>query len=468
MSNFFSFEDFYLNSNKNIQNIIFSIYGLWWRKRRFGGSFKEYYNDFRKRESFSETQWEEYQTKKLRKILLHAYNNVPFYKKKYSQYGFTSESFSKFSLSDLNKLPILEKDDLRLNCKKLLMSEKHDKNGGFFESSGSTGTPVSIYYSRDFHQKWSAAFESRIRNWAGVNRFVARGMIGGRLIMKKENNNPPFHRYNIFEKQTYFSAFHISEKNAKYYCQAMIDNKVEYMTGYAMSNYLLAKIFKMKNIIPPKMKCVITSSEKLTNSMRNLLAEVYRCNVYDSYSGVEACNLFSQHKNGKVLNSPDVGILELINDNGSYVKEGEPGQIISTGLLNFDQPLIRYRIGDIATISKNQKNDNTLFMQEIKSIDGRIEDVIISEDGSQLVRFHSIFLNINGLIKSQIIQFTINEFQINLHVDKFYIKHVSENVMIKRFKERIGQKIKIKFKYNSKFFVEETGKYKSVISKLKK
>ena len=60
----------------------------------------------------------------------------------------------------------------------------------FYSSSGSTGTPTSIYYSNRFHQTWSAAFEVRIREWAGIDRFTARGMIGGRKI--SQANTPPF------------------------------------------------------------------------------------------------------------------------------------------------------------------------------------------------------------------------------------------------------------------------------------
>src|SRR5207248_10622280 len=120
--------------------------------------------------------------------------------KKYSQAGFSRADFENFNLEDLKKLPFLEKDELRQFGKNSLLSAKMDKKGEFFSSSGSTGTPTQVYFSPYTHQRWSAAFETRIRNWAGLYRFSYRGMIDGRRVVPQEDSPGPFYRYNIFEK----------------------------------------------------------------------------------------------------------------------------------------------------------------------------------------------------------------------------------------------------------------------------
>ena len=88
--------------------------------------------------------------------------------------------------------------------------------------------------------------------------------------------------------------------------------------------------------------------------MRKIIERVYDCKVFDGYSGSEACGLISETQQGELLVSPDAGIMEFIKDDGSYAKNGEVGEIISTGFLNYDQPLIRYKIGDMALLSQNQ------------------------------------------------------------------------------------------------------------------
>jgi phenylacetate-CoA ligase len=93
-----SFSNLYFKAPVFIQNIAMSLYGLYWKKRRFGGVFKKEVELFRSRNSFSKQQWYEYQEKELKKLLVHAFTNVPFYKKKYTNAGFSLEDFQTFKL----------------------------------------------------------------------------------------------------------------------------------------------------------------------------------------------------------------------------------------------------------------------------------------------------------------------------------------------------------------------------------
>lgn len=455
----------YNNSPVLLQNILVSAYGYYWRRRRFGGVFKNQLKLFRERNTFSHEEWEHYQTIELRKLLCHAYETVPFYKERYSKEGFTLRDFKSFKLSDLDKLPFLEKEDLRKYGKTKLLSNNR-ANGQFYSSSGSTGTPTSIFYSYKFHQTWSAAFEVRIREWAGVDRFTPRGMIGGRKIVKDSNSKPPYYRYNYFENQTYFSAYHIGPNTVYNYLNGIIDGKVEYMTGYAMSNFLLAKEFQKARIKPPKMKAVITSSEKLTSEMRKTLEDVYECKVFDSYSGVEACGLISETNQGQLLNSQDVGIIEVLNSQDKKGQHSVCGELVSTGLLNFDQPLIRYRIGDRVCLKNECFSRAKYQMPVINSIDGRIEDVIVGPNGQKMVRFHSVFVDIDGLVLSQIIQETNNYLRIKLVIDDGFNITQAQSIITSRIKSQLGDELKVSFEYVSELPLTASGKIKAVISKI--
>ena len=170
-----------------LQNIAISSFGYKWHKRRFGGLFKAELKEYLSREKFDINQWKDFQEKELRKILLHAFKNVPYYNKSFKDSGFTLEDFEGFLLKDINKIPYLEKNDLRKHGKDTLLSKVREKGGEFYASSGSTGTPTQILFSKAMHQRWSAAFEVRIRYWAGLSIKNARGMIGGRRIIQDGN-----------------------------------------------------------------------------------------------------------------------------------------------------------------------------------------------------------------------------------------------------------------------------------------
>ncbi len=448
-----------------MQNIGISLYGFQWQKRRFGGIFHDQVTLFKERESYSRQQWLDYQTIELRKILIHAMETVPFYTNKYGQLGFTVNDFRKFELTDLCKLPYLTKQEFREFGTSSLLSSTPEKGGSFFSSSGSTGTPVKILYSYNFHQKISAAMEARVRNWAGVDYQTPRGMIGGRKVLSNAENNPPFYRYNFFEKQTYFSAYHISKKNTPNYLDGMRKNNVRFMTGYAMSNYLLASMLQEIGGDVPPLEAVITSSEKLTDQMRKTLQRVYGCKVFDSYSGVENCGLISENSGGQLLISPDVGIIETIDDKERLInnQEGEL-EIVCTGLLNYDQPLIRYRIGDCITRKLNYNNTESSF-PEVASISGRVEDVITTSDGRQMVRFHGIFIDLEGVTEAQVIQHDFQNYTVRIVANNRYTEN-DKNKIIARIKSQLGN-VKINVVTVESIERTKSGKLKAVISEIK-
>ena len=403
-----------------------------------------------------------YQTNELRKLLIHAYDTVPFYKEKYTNAGIKRKHLESIALDGLKELPYLTKDELRKFGKTTLLSLRRDK-GIFCYSSGSTGTPTALYYGKTFHQKWMGICEARLRGWAGLDRKMARGMLGGRRILPESELKPPFYRYNVFEKQTYFSAYHLAPSTVDNFIEGMKRHKVEYMTGYAMSNFFLADFIEKNNLKAPKMKAVLTSSEKLTMEMRNVIERVYDCRVFDGYSGSEACGLISETQHGELLVSPDVGIMEFIKDDGSVAQNGEIGEICSTGFLNYDQPLIRYKIGDRALLSENQTTKSYHSMTKVDEIIGRIEDTIVAKDGRKMVRFHSLYTEIVGLVAAQIEQHNYEHIAFNLVVDESYNRQVSEVTIKDRLESQLG-KVGVEFNYLSALPIEASGKIKAAIS----
>lgn len=448
-----------------LQNVLVSAYGYNWKKKRYGGIFNKEYTAAKQRENFTIQQWHNYQNEQLTKILLHAYNNVPYYKNKFTKLGLTITDLKQVNIDTLDKLPFLLKEDVRQFGTTILMSNSREEGGSFFASSGSTGTPIQVCYSNNMHQRWFALNEARIKNWAGVNKEMSRGMIGGRRVVPDADNNPPFYRYNFFEKQVYFSAYHISPVNINNYAKAFNKYSIDYMTGYAMSNYILARMFLENNIQIPPLKAVLTSSEKLTPIMRETISKAYNCKVFDAWSGMEYCSLISECEHGNLHISPDAGIIELLDNNLQPVKVGEIGNVYCTGFLNFDQPLIRYKIGD-QMILRNTTCGCGRSMPVIDEIIGRVEDVVYGKDGREMVRFHGIFVGLKTVKLAQVIQNSLNEITIKLVPDKALADDEKE-LIIKRVKSQLGD-IDIIIEEVMDIPKTANGKIKAVISTIKK
>jgi phenylacetate-CoA ligase len=143
-----------------------------------------------------------------------------------------------------------------------------------------------------------------MRLWLGVHHRMSRAMIGGRVVVPRANTEPPFFRHNRSERQLYFSAFHISPQNTKHYVEALNRFQPAYLVGYASSHYFLARMIEEQGLAVHSPRCVMVSSEKLTEEMRATLQRVYRCEVFDAYSGVEACCWASECEHHRMHLSP--------------------------------------------------------------------------------------------------------------------------------------------------------------------
>jgi phenylacetate-CoA ligase len=215
----------------------------------------------------------------------------------------------------------------------------------------------------------------------------------------------------------------------------------------------------------PTLKAVITSSEKLTPEMRKVFGEVYHCKSYDSWSGLEACGLVSECEHGSLHISPDLGIVEILDNRGNPVQPGEAGEVVCTGLINFDQPLIRYRIGDVIRLGHGScacgRN-----MPVIEEIIGRVEDTVIGSDGREMVRFHGIFIDLPNLIEGQIIQHTLTSFEIKIVTNGQWTS-IEEETIRKRMSSQLGD-ITLRIIEEPEILRNQNGKFQAVISHVKR
>ncbi|MGV6846542.1 MAG: hypothetical protein ACWA42_10495, partial [Lutibacter sp.] len=112
----------------------------------------------------------------------------------------------------------------------------------------------------------------------------------------------------------------------------------------------------------------------------------------------------------------------------------------------------------------NQHTKSGINFLKIDEIFGRNEDVIIGKDKQQMVRFHGLFININGILMAQVIQEKNFNITIKLKVNEQYVTQ-NENIISHRIKSQLGA-LRIRFQYVQEIERNSNGKFKAVISKL--
>jgi phenylacetate-CoA ligase len=444
-----------------LQNLEVSAAGLLWKQHRYGGRFREFVQDHIARERFDAREWTAYQTVQLRRLLEHACTAVPFYRDSLGRAGLTAADCAAVQIEHLVGLPRLEKEALR-QSPQALISETADPRGLHgVKTSGTSGTPLRVHIDREAHRAWFAANEARWRRWAGLDCGMSRAMIGGRPVVPHAGARPPFWRHNWAERQLYFSAFHIAPATVAAYVRALNRFEPDYLMGYASSHFFLARMIREQGLRVHQPRAVLTTSETLTPEMRSTLMAVYGCEVFDAYGSVECCALATECEHHRLHLSPDVGIVELLDDAGRPVEPGQAGEIVATGLLNFAQPLVRYRTGDWA-IRSTEACPCGRAMPVVREIVGRVEDLVIGRDGREVVRLHSIWNATPRVREGQIIQEDVTRFRLRV-VTEGDLDDEDRRRIQQRLAERLGP-VTVEFERVPGIERTENGKFRAVIS----
>ena len=140
-----------------------------------GRQIGRYLKLLRQSQFWSAEKLREFQNARLRKLIVHVYYNVPFYREIFDRLNLTPEDIQ--TVADLKKLPILDKSDIRegIRSKSLLDKTARIQDLEKNNSSGSTGEPLQFYLDR---RAASIQKAKAIRNWQWMDfRFKQQNLI---------------------------------------------------------------------------------------------------------------------------------------------------------------------------------------------------------------------------------------------------------------------------------------------------
>lgn len=385
-----------------------ATYGYWWYRRRFSRYFHRFVDEIRSADRWSAEQFRAYQEKQLGQVFRAACYS-PYYRQVFSEAGI-GPCLKPFDA--LRRMPLLSKETLRQRARDLLTLTKLPKGTIVFKSSGTTGTPTEIYYTRMFHALELAVPEVRNLNWAGVSSSDRRVMFGVRKVCHFEQKKPPFWRFSPAENLAYASIYHLSPEFLPYYMEFICSYCPTIIMGYPSALNTIASYALDNNHMPTPPRAVLTTSEMVTPDARQRIEAAFRCRIYDRYSAVEMCLFASQCEYRRYHISPEVGIIEIVDSEGKEVPPGIIGEVVCTGLQNTLQPLVRYRIGDVARWAMDQNCPCKRAMPILESVEGRFEDICYTHDGREILRFDTVFKGVKTIREAQVIQEQVDLFTV--------------------------------------------------------
>jgi len=311
------------------------------------------------------------QTRRMKHTLLRAYSFVPYYKKKWDDHGVHPDDFT--FLEDINKFPFTTKEDLRLNYPFGMFANPMSDIVRLHASSGTTGKPTVVGYTRQDIDTWSDL----------VARSLRLGGVGkGDMVHVS-------YGYGLFTGG--LGAHYGAEKLGCTVIPAsggFTDKQVTLINDFNATaimvtpSYMLNIIEEMENRgIDPKetaLKVGIFGAEPWSMEMKRHIEEKVGIAALDIYGLSEmmgpgvACEVLEDR--GDLYVWEDHFYPEIVDkDTFDPLSDGEEGELVLTTLTKEALPIIRYRTKDLSTLY----DGDLLNMRKMKRIKARTDDMMI-------------------------------------------------------------------------------------------
>ena len=418
------------------------------------------------------TQWlkkEEHRTRQwegIQRILRHAYAEVDFYRERMQRLGLKPadidcwETFAKF--------PFLQKEDLQQHQDELIAYSYAEKPLITSHSGGSTGQPVEFKYDRYHYDRrcaawaradsWAGALpgERQIRLWLGVGSGV--GERPWKEVLKERLH------WTVMRWKT-ITATKLSPENVRKYCDIMHRFKPRTMYALAQSGYSFALMLDKLDLQPPPMQGIILGAEKIFPDQRKKIEEVFQTPTFERYGCQEFCNIGEEceYHDGMHINADGLYV-EVVDEDGTPLPPGEPGEVVVTSLDNFAMPFIRYKLGDMGILAEGDCRCGR-GLPRIKEILGRTCDMIVTPEktvcsGIMMPHFMKEFSCVREF---QFVQESVDHLTLRLVPGEGWSKEACD-YMEKELRRWIGPTMKVDFQEVDELEKTDSGKYRMVIS----
>jgi phenylacetate-CoA ligase len=348
-------------------------------------------------------QWD-----RLQQILRHAYQTVPFYRRRFDAMGLHPNAVRSFE--DYARLPVLTKQDVRENTTDLL-SDRYDKKDLHRKTtSGSTGTALEVFVDDAAHQ-FKRACVLRADEWSGWRLGEPVAMVWGNPDYLQRGWRGRL-RNALLERRTYLDTLKISDEALARFAHELVRRPPSLLFGHAHSVYLFAAYLRREGIATIRPRGIITSAMVLHSWQRCVIEDVFHRPVTNRYGCEEVSLIACECERHQGLHVNAEGIyLEILRD-GRPVPAGEQGQVHVTDLSNRAMPLLRYQVGDLAVLS-NRRCVCGRGLPLLERIAGRVADYVVTPAGqliSGISLTENFALKIPGVAQFQIIQESTHQF----------------------------------------------------------
>jgi len=311
------------------------------------------------------------QVERLRQTLAHAYRNVAHYRETFTAAGVHPDDFG--ALSDLARFPFTTKEDMRRNYPFGMFAVAMEEVVRIHASSGTTGKPTVVGYTRRDIDTWAAIMARSIRAVGGSRRDIVHVTHGYGLFTGGLGVHYGAERLGC-------TVVPISGGQTERQVQLILDFKPTLIVGTPSYVLNIVDEFERQGLDPAacSLKRGMFGAEPWGGQMRIELETRLGIDALDLYGLSEvigpgvACECL-ESKDGPTI-WEDHFYPEVVDpETGAVVAEGEAGELVFTSLTKEALPIVRYRTRDLTRLLPPTARS----FRRIDKITGRSDDMLI-------------------------------------------------------------------------------------------
>ena len=308
--------------------------------------------------------FDEYKLWQLKKTVRRVRTKSPFYRRLFEKAGVTEDDLH--SLADIAKLPFTFPADLAGTSYSLLCTSQGEvEKPVTFYSSGSTGTKKRIFFSMADIQK-ILDFLPRGMNTV-IGRDEARVLVFLQNSQGRGIGSILAQSLNAFGMQGWTADLQDSTDDI---LRATMEHKINVWFGDAITIYRATRVLeKQADLHSLGMQCIFITMSNIPQSMIDYLHSAWGCRVSTHYGLTESgwglavdCDVCPGYHYDELDH-----IVEVVDpETGGPVPEGQEGEVVLTNISRDCMPLIRYRTGDIATLTRSVCGSHLMTLGHIR------------------------------------------------------------------------------------------------------
>lgn len=365
-----------------------------------GQSVSKYLRFLNESRYWSREQIDGFQNERLKLLIAHAYENVPFYREQMDKLRLKPSDIQ--TKTDLQQLPIVTKAIIKKEgIERFTATNIPKKRIIKSASSGSTGEPLHFLRTKE---DYSINIAANLRGWYDMG-----WRLGDRYIKLSQNPRKSLIKrlQDYATNNLYLATNPLTDENFAYILQQIETYKPKIIRCYPDPLLLLARYKHLHPEFGWSPMAITTTGNTLFPETRKEIEEAFGCKIFDSYSSEGNSCVFECPTHTCYHSTEEYGISEVIDEQGNPVSKGV-GRLISTSLWNMAHPFIRYDTQDFVEVDDSPCECGREHLK-IRRILGRDNDVLVMPSGRRFIvhNFTVFFQTDIPEVKKSIDQFQV-------------------------------------------------------------